>query len=102
MYWQIVLISGLLTFVTILLTHKKLSYVAVKVGKYKIHHSVFGLLLIVIGRIADHSMHNLISSAGLGMYISHIFEEWAFNKIRFSKAIFIFITPLQKKEKSNT
>jgi len=48
----------------------------------------------------SHSFHNLLSAAGLGMYFSHVLEEMALNKIRFTKAIFTFITPYIREKKS--
>ncbi|OGG04038.1 hypothetical protein A2W14_06215 [Candidatus Gottesmanbacteria bacterium RBG_16_37_8] len=99
MFWLMVTISGLVTFSTILAFHKRLSYVVVRVGRYKIHHSVFGLVLIIAGRMITDSFANIMTASGLGMYLSHILEEMYLNNIKLTKAIFTFITPLVNKEK---
>lgn len=103
MFWKIVLLSGSSTFILILTTHKKFSHFILKIGKYHVHHSVNGLILVLAGRVFGHSFHSLISAAGLGMYISHVFEEMIINKNRFLIALTTFITPIlpHHMEKSN-
>ena len=96
MFWLIVFLSGLITFITILAFHERLAYLVLKVGRYKIHHSVFGLILVIAGRIISDSFANMLTASGLGMYLSHIIEEMYLNKINFLKAIVTFITPLNK------
>ena len=94
MFWNIVLISTLVTFSTILVFQKKYAYVIVKVGKYHIHHSFHALVIILAGRIFTDNFHNIITAFGLGMYFSHVIEELVFEKNRLFKAFFTFITPL--------
>lgn len=54
-----------------------------------VHHSVFGLILLAIGIIIDS---NAVIAVGLGIYLAHGLEEMYFNKRRFPKAFFIFVT----------
>ncbi|OGG15879.1 hypothetical protein A3D78_02485 [Candidatus Gottesmanbacteria bacterium RIFCSPHIGHO2_02_FULL_39_14] len=93
MFWVIVFISGIITFTTILAFHERLAYLALRVGRYKIHHSVFGLILVIAGRLITDTFTNILTASGLGMYLSHVIEEMYLNKLNLLKAIFTFITP---------
>lgn len=57
--------------------------------RYKIHHSVAGMLLFGAGLSAGNDW---ILSLGLGMYLAHGFEEMYFNHTRFPEAFFVFVT----------
>jgi hypothetical protein len=57
--------------------------------KVHVHHSVTGLLLLIIGLVF---MNKIIISLGLGMYLAHGFEEMCYNKKPFPKAFFILVT----------
>jgi hypothetical protein len=58
-------------------------------AKLHIHHSVLGVLLIVIGLIARHKV---VVALGLGIYLGHVAEEMYFNKRNVIKALLIFVT----------
>jgi hypothetical protein len=57
--------------------------------KVHIHHSVWGLLLFVIGLIVRSKD---VAGLGLGIYLGHVAEEMYFNKRSFISALFIFVT----------
>lgn len=57
--------------------------------KVHIHHSVFGIILFIIGAVIGNAF---ILSVGLGMYLAHGVEEVYFNKKYSPKAFFVFFT----------
>ena len=57
--------------------------------KYHIHHSVWGMLLFIIGLVAGNKY---IAAIGLGVYLGHVAEEAYFNKRNIIRASLIFIT----------
>jgi uncharacterized membrane protein len=57
--------------------------------KVHIHHSVSGAVLLIVGVVVGST---IILSIGLGIYLAHGAEEMYFNKKRFPKAFFIFLT----------
>jgi hypothetical protein len=57
--------------------------------KLHIHHSVLGVLILVIGIIASNKIAIAI---GLGIYLGHVMEEMYFNKRSLITALFIFVT----------
>lgn len=57
--------------------------------KVHIHHSVWGILLFIIGIIINNKATTAI---GLGIYFGHVAEEIYFNKRSFVKALFILVT----------
>jgi hypothetical protein len=57
--------------------------------KVHVHHSVTGLLLLVIGLAF---MNKIVIGLGLGIYLAQGIEEMYFNKKPFPKAFFILIT----------
>ena len=57
--------------------------------KVHIHHSVWGVLLFVIGIAIGNKV---IAAIGLGIYLGHVAEEIYFNKRNIVRAFFIFVT----------
>jgi Na+/H+ antiporter NhaD/arsenite permease-like protein len=57
--------------------------------KVHIHHSVWGVLLFVIGIIIGN---DAVAALGLGIYLGHVAEEVYFNKRNVIKAFFILVT----------
>jgi len=60
-----------------------------KFTKFHIHHSVFGVILFIIGAVIGNAF---ILSVGLGLYLAHGVEEVYFNKKHSPKAFFVFVT----------
>jgi hypothetical protein len=54
-----------------------------------IHHSVWGVLVLVLGIIIGNQV---VMAIGAGVYIGHVMEEMYFNKRNLVTAIFIFVT----------
>lgn len=69
-----------------------LKKIRVKPKGYIFHHSLFGIILFIVGFFIPSKYGIFISSIGLGTYIAHIIEEVYYCKKRFLKAIFVFIT----------
>jgi hypothetical protein len=65
------------------------------VAGYRIHHSVLGAFLFLVGVLIQDAM---VRSVGLGIYVSHVFEEMYFNKFGFVKSLSIFIDPKRHAE----
>lgn len=63
----------------------------IKIRGYKVHHSVFGLILALGGLLISTPFRYSILEVGLGMYIGHIAEEMYFNKKTFLEAAVVFI-----------
>lgn len=57
--------------------------------KVHIHHSVWGVLLFVIGITARNDS---VAALGLGIYLGHVVEEVYFNKRSVFAAFFIIVT----------
>jgi len=57
--------------------------------KLHVHHSVLGVLLLIIGIITGNKT---VTALGLGIYLGHVMEEIYFNKRNFIMAFFIFVT----------
>lgn len=57
--------------------------------KIHIHHSVWGVLLFIIGIVIGNKA---VAAIGLGIYLGHVAEEIYFNKRNIIKAFFIFVT----------
>jgi hypothetical protein len=57
--------------------------------KVHIHHSVWGVLLFVIGITVRNDS---VLALGLGIYLGHVAEEVYFNKRNVIKAFFILVT----------
>jgi uncharacterized membrane protein len=57
--------------------------------KVHIHHSVWGVLLFVIGIAVSN---DVVAALGLGIYLGHVAEEIYLNKRTVTTAFFIFIT----------
>jgi hypothetical protein len=57
--------------------------------KIHIHHSVWGVLLFVVGIIIRNDD---VVAIGLGIYLGHVAEEIYFNKRGIVTAFFIFVT----------
>ena len=58
-------------------------------SKLHIHHSVLGVLLLVIGLVIGNKD---VAAIGLGIYLGHGVEEIYFNKRNVITAFFIFVT----------
>lgn len=87
--WQFFLI----TIITLVLTFS-LNPIFKKISKKRsfklhIHHSVLGVLLLVIGLIVGNKV---VTAIGLGIYLGHVVEEIYFNKRNVITAFFIFVT----------
>ena len=54
-----------------------------------VHHSAYGVILFILGVVIGNVF---LLSVGLGLYLAHGAEEIHFNKKRFPKAFFIFVT----------
>ena len=80
---------AVLTFLVVFVFGVTLEKLPIRFGAYKIHHSVFGALLFVVGLVIGKA---LILSIGLGIYFGHVFEEMYFNKLRLTKALLVFVT----------
>ncbi len=65
-----------------------------KIAGYKVHHSVFGIVLILLGLLIRIPFRYTISEVGLGVYICHIAEEMYVNKKDIRDAIFVFTEKL--------
>jgi len=59
------------------------------ISHYRIHHSVIGVLIIVIGY---YYRNYIIIALGTGIYVSHVIEEMYFNHATLLHALTIFIT----------
>jgi hypothetical protein len=57
--------------------------------KLHVHHSVLGVLLLIIGLIVGNKD---VTALGLGVYLGHVVEEVYFNKKSLIRAFFIFVT----------
>jgi hypothetical protein len=57
--------------------------------KVHIHHSVWGMLLFIVGIIIGNKV---VAAIGLGIYLGHVAEEVHFNKRNIFRAFLIFIT----------
>ncbi len=87
-------ISFLGTFLSILAgTKKGWTHLIVKIGRYHIHHSVFGIIFMGVGLVFTESLR-LLFPVGLGMYLSHGFEEFFINKRKIPGSLFVFVTKL--------
>jgi hypothetical protein len=88
-FFLITLIAIVLTFLFGLVFRKTVEKRPFIVRKYKIHHSILGILLFLVGIILRNT---IILSIGLGIYLSHGFEEMYFNKTGLPRAFFVFVT----------
>lgn len=57
--------------------------------KAHIHHSVWGILILIIGLIIGNM---IVAGIGSGIYLGHVAEEIYFNKRNVIKAFFILVT----------
>jgi hypothetical protein len=93
MFYIITLASALVTFLFVFLFFKHLIYRRLVIGQYVIHHSCFGVLLVILGLfIVPESSRIIIMAVGTGIYLSHIVEEIYFIKTSIWLAPFVFIT----------
>ncbi|HEV2339635.1 MAG TPA: hypothetical protein VGT05_02580 [Patescibacteria group bacterium] len=90
----ITILTAIVTFTWVLLTKKQWRKKSnhTNFRNYHIHHSVVGLLLIVIGFFFAPFYGTVISAVGFGLFVSHGVEELYFNHEKITKAFFIFIT----------
>ena len=88
----VVSISGITTFLLVLLFHKTIDKNPLVIKGYKVHHSLFSALLVILGLVFTHQYVNFISDVGLGIYASHVIEEVYFNHVGLVKALTVFIT----------
>jgi len=63
--------------------------------EYSFHHSILGILLILLSFFFK-TYKEIVFPIGLGIYISHGFEEIYFNHISIKKAFFVFVTKSKK------
>jgi hypothetical protein len=86
---SITAITLVLTFLSDLIFRKTVEKRPFIVNKRKIHHNVLGLALLLAGILLKNGV---ILGIGLGMYLSHGFEEMYFNRTRLPRAFFVLVT----------
>lgn len=89
----VTLFSVLITFLIGFLFYTYLHSHPLKLGSKQIHHSLLGILLIIVGIYINRTF-GVISAVGLGIYLGHVFEEIYLNKISPFKALLMFITKI--------
>jgi hypothetical protein len=87
--------STIIMFVIGYLISKNTKQHLIRWSKYSFHHSILGLLLILLS-VFLKTYKGIVFSVGLGIYISHGIEEMYFNHISIKKAFFVFIAKSKK------
>ena len=97
MVYIFILVSGIITFIfgyycnTYIPSKEHLIF-----DGYIIHHSCFGILLIIAGAfVVLEPVRSAVLGIGFGMYLSHVIEEVYFVNTSVWLAPFVFITKLR-------
>lgn len=96
MFYIISLSVAAIMFVFTLIFFKSLRKRRLLAGQYIIHHSCWGIVLIILSLfLVPETIKLIVSAVGTGVYLSHIVEEVYFDKTSIWLAPFVFITKIR-------